>query len=186
MATRLTRRKFTAEEYHWMVRVGILREDDRLELIEGEIVEMPPIGPEHASTTDATNEIFVHRFSDVARVRVQNPIRLDGSNEPEPDIALVRRRADAYRTALPGPDDIFLLVEISDTALATDRDVKVPLYARAGIPEVWLIDLPHRLLHIYRAPSRDGYREVSTARPGEAVAPSAFPDRPVAVSDLIA
>lgn len=185
MAAQLTRRRFSADEYHWMVRVGILNEDDRLELIEGEIVEMPPIGPEHSSTTDAATEIFVRRFSDVARVRIQNPIRLDGHNEPEPDVALVRRRADGYRTALPGPDDIFLLVEIADTTLATDRAVKVPLYARAGIREVWLVDLPHRLLHIYREPGRDGYRETSTARIGDEVAPSAFPDRPIAVADLI-
>ena len=185
MAVQLTRRRFTVDEYHWMARVGILGEDDRVELIDGEIVEMPPIGPEHALTVAECNERFVQSFADLAQVWVQNPIRLDQHDEPEPDLALVRRRQGTYRLALPTPGDVFLVVEVAHTSLAADRRVKIPLYARAGIPEAWLIDIQHGLIHVYREPGPDGYRLTSTLRHGDRLAPLAFPDREIAVADLL-
>lgn len=184
MAVQLTRRRFTVDEYYWMARVGILGEDDRVQLIDGEIVEMPPIGPEHAGTVSQFSEGFTTRYTDAAQVRVQNPIRLDEYNEPEPDVALVRRRADFYRLAHPSPADVFLVVEVADTTLAADRGVKMPLYARFGIPEAWLIDVRHQVVLVYREPTSDGYRVVATARPGERIAPLAFPDREIEVADL--
>ena len=185
MAVQLTRRRFTADEYHWMARVGILGKDDRVELIDGEIVEMAPIGPGHVGSLIALNERFVHEFGDVAQVSVQSSIHLDQYDEPQPDLVLVRRRADFYRSALPTPEDIFLIVEVADTTLTVDRRVKLPLYARAGIAETWLVDLPHDVLHVHREPMADGYRVTRTARRGERIAPLAFPDREIAVADLV-
>src|SRR5215216_2011107 len=109
MAVQLTRRRFSVDEYHWMARVGILGVDDRVELIDGEIVEMAPIGPQHAATVTRVGECFSRELSDLAQVRVQCPIHLSRHNEPEPDLALVRRRVDSYRSAHPAPEDIFLV-----------------------------------------------------------------------------
>jgi Uma2 family endonuclease len=185
MAVQLTRRKFTVDEYDWMARVGILTEDERVELIDGEIVEMAPIDPEHADRVDLLAKSFFDRFGDLARVRVQNPLHLDEYEQPQPDLALVRRPTGSYRHAHPRPDDVLLVVEVADTSLALHRRVKLPLYARAGIPEVWLVDLQHELVHVYQEPTGDGYRVTRTARRGERVAPAAFPDRDLAVNDLL-
>lgn len=185
MTVHLTRRRFSVDEYHWMARVGILREDDRLELIDGEIIEMPPIKPGHSSATDKATKLFVLRFSDVAWVRIQNPIRLSHHSEPEPDVALVHQRADEYSASLQAPDDVFLVIEIADSTLATDRDVKLPMYAWAGIPEYWVLDLSNRLLRIHRVPSRGGYRETLIREERDQVAPISFPSRLVAVADLL-
>ena len=185
MAVQLTRRRFTVDEYYGMARAGILGEDDRVELIDGEIVETAPIGPEHAGSVIGLNDLFMRQFGDRAQVSVQNPIRLDEHNEPEPDFALVRRRADSYRLAHPTPADILLVIEVADTTLATDRGIKMPLYARYAISEAWVIDLQHELVLVHREPAADGYRLVSTARRGELLRPLAFPDREVAVDDLL-
>jgi Uma2 family endonuclease len=185
MAVQLTRRRFTVDEYYWMARVGILAPDDRVELIDGEIVEMAPIGPVHAASVRQCTERFGREYSDLAQVSVQSPIRLGEHNEPEPDLALVRRRADFYRLAHPTPEDVFLVVEVADTSLAVDRRVKLPLYARAGIPETWLVDLQHDVLLVHREPTPDGYRVTRTARRGERIAPLAFPDREIAIADLL-
>jgi Uma2 family endonuclease len=183
MAVELKRYRFTVDEYEAMGRAGILDEDDRVELIEGEIVEMAPIGPGHAHSVNEFTEIF--RFRDVAIVSTQNSIRLGRYNEPQPDLALLRRRADRYRDSLPSAEDVLLAVEVSDTTLAADRGVKVPLYGRAGIPETWVVDLPHDVLHVYREPVEDGYRVVQTLRRGDRVAPLAFPDRELEVAELL-
>jgi Uma2 family endonuclease len=185
MAVQLTKRRFTVDEYYAMARAGILGEDDRVELIDGEIVEMAPIGSEHAGSVDRLTDLFGRRFRTRAIVRVQNPIRLNQYDEPQPDLALLRRRRDFYRLSHPTPDDVLLVVEVADTTLAADRSIKMPLYARAGILEVWLIDLRHRLVLVHREPTADCYRLVTTARGGERLAPLAFPDRELAVSDLL-
>ena len=185
MAVQLTRRRFTVDEYHGMARAGILGEDDRVELIDGEIVEMAPIGSEHAGSVNQLTLLLVRRFSRRAVITVQNPIRLDPHNEPQPDLALLRPRPDFYRSALPTPADVLLVIEVADTTLAADRDVKMPLYAHAGIPESWLVDLQHAVVLVHREPTANGYRVVTTARPGERLTPLAFPDRDLAVSDLL-
>lgn len=185
MALHLPRRRFTVAEYHQMAQAGILGEDDRVELIEGEIVEMPPIGDRHAASVDRLTEGFVQRFSDVAIVRVQNPVRLDEHSEPQPDLALLRRRADFYASGHPAPPDVFLLVEVADTSAELDRRVKIPLYARSGIPEAWLIDLQQETLTVYRDPTPEGYRAVQVLHRTDSIAPAAFPDRALAVADLL-
>ena len=149
MALPLTRRRFTVSEYYRMAESGILTEDDRVELIHGEIVEMAPIGRRHAAGVDRVADLFFHRFADGAIIRVQNPVRLDEYSEPEPDVALLRRCADYYEAGHPTPADVLLLVEIADTSTAADRQVKIPLYARSGIPEVWLVGLNEDTIGVY-------------------------------------
>lgn len=185
MAVQLTRRRFTVDEYYWMARVGILSEDDRVELIDGEIVEMSPIGPEHASAVMRLGAIFHRAFDGVAQTGIQNPVRLGQLDEPQPDLALLRPRKDWYRISHPTPEDVFLVVEVAVSSLETDRRVKAPLYCKAGIPEYWLIDLPNTRVHVYREPAADGYGVTRTFRSGECLAPLAFPDREIAVDDLL-
>ena len=134
------RRRFTVYEYHRMGEAGILHEDDRVELIEGELVEMTAIGTRHFACVNRLNRLLVGALGDEAIVSVQNPVRLNEYNEPQPDLAVIRPRD--YRLSLPGPGDVLLLVEVSDTTLAYDRSVKLPLYARAGIGVVWIVYLP--------------------------------------------
>jgi Uma2 family endonuclease len=185
MALPLPRRRFTVSEYYQMAETGILSEDDRVELIDGEIVEMAPIGRRHAGGVNRVNDLFVYIFRDVAVTAVQNPVRLDEHSEPQPDVALLRRRADYYESGHPTPADVLLLVEISDTSTAADRQVKIPLYARSGIPEVWLVGLNEDTIGVYRDPTPAGYRTVLTVRRGESLATLAFPDRLLAAADVL-
>jgi Uma2 family endonuclease len=136
----VTRRRFTVHDYHRMGEAGILHEDDRVELIEGEIVEMAAIGTRHFSCVNGLTRLLVRGVGDEAIVSVQNPVRLDEHNEPQPDLTVLRVRD--YRESLPVPEDVLLLIEVSDTTLRYDRGVKLPLYARAGIREVCILDLP--------------------------------------------
>jgi Uma2 family endonuclease len=185
MAVLLIRRRFTVDEYYRMAEAGILTEADRVELIEGEIVEMTPIGRRHAVCVDSIAELFIRIFVDVARTRIQNPIRLNEHNEPQPDVSLLLRRPDLYTSGHPTPEDVFLVVEVADTSLVMDRRVKMPLYARSGIPEAWLVDLEAEAIFVHRDPGPDGYRTVQAVRRGETLAPLAFPDRPLAAADIL-
>jgi Uma2 family endonuclease len=185
MALQLVRRRFTVDEYYQMAEAGILHEDDRVELIEGEIVEMTPIGPGHASSVDDLAALLVLRIGNAAIVKIQNPVHLDDYNEPQPDIMLVRPRRDRYRRSHPQPADVLLVVEVGATSAAFDRRVKLPLYARFGIPEVWLVDLARATVRAYRDPTPTGYRTARTYRRGERLAPLAFPDLQLAVADIV-
>ena len=185
MAVELQRWRFTVDDYYRMAQAGIFNEDDRVELLDGAIIEMPPIGPLHAGDVDGAAQIFFEAFRDVAQVRVQNPVRLNQYSEPQPDLALLQPRADFYRTRHPGPTDVYLLVEVADTSAEIDRRVKLPLYARAGVPEVWLLNLNLDAILVHRDPSPEGYRTVQTLRRGERLAPLAFPERELAVNDLL-
>jgi Uma2 family endonuclease len=185
MAVEPKRRKFTTDEYEWMGRVGILREDDRVELIDGEVVEMAPIGPGHASRVKRSAAKLHKRFGDVAVVSVQDPIVVSRHNEPEPDLALLRPRVDFYELAHPTASDVLLVVEVADSTLAYDRGVKTGIYAAAVIPETWVLNVPDGVLHVYREPVEGEYRVVQTFRRGEKVAPLAFPDREIDVAELL-
>jgi Uma2 family endonuclease len=177
--------KFTVEDYYRMAEAGILHEDDRVELIDGEIIELPPIGSDHAGTVDDFADRIRGQLPPDVRVRVQNPVRLGPRTEPEPDLAVVKRQGDYYRTAHPDPEDVYLLIEVSDSTLTYDRQTKGPRYASAGIPEYWIVNLVDRVIEIYREPAADGYRSVEIARPGDEVSPLAFPDVRIAVSDIL-
>lgn len=185
MSVQVLKRRFTVDEYYRMAEAGILHEDDRIELIEGEIVQMAPIGSNHASNVDRLNRLFFERVGRRAIVRVQGPVHLGEYSEPEPDITLFRPRPDFYASAHPGPADILLLIEVADTSAAYDREVKAPLYARAGIREYWIVDLAEETLEVYRDPRPDGYRLIHRLRSGDHMAPEAFPDVEVAVDDVL-
>ncbi|MBC7104848.1 MAG: Uma2 family endonuclease [Firmicutes bacterium] len=185
MSVPLARRRFTVEDYRRMGEAGILSEDDRVELIEGEIVEMTPVGSRHAGCVDRLVRLFFRTVGDRAQVRVQSPVRLGEHSEPQPDLALLVPRADFYAASHPGPQDVLLVVEVVETSAPYDREVKVPLYARAGIPEVWLADLAEGCVEVHRSPAGGGYAEVLRLRRGERLAPAAFPDAVVAVEDVL-
>jgi hypothetical protein len=174
--TELRRRRFTREEYHRMAEAGILHENDRVELIEGEIVQMTPIGRRHAACVAELTRLLVPLVGQRALVWPQNPITLPHETEPQPDIVLLRPRADRYLQDDARPADVLLLVEVSDTSQRYDRLVKLPLYGRAGVPEVWIVDLPDEVIEIHRRPSRRGYAQVERVGRGGVVAPAALPD----------
>ncbi|MBO9352253.1 MAG: Uma2 family endonuclease [Thermomicrobium sp.] len=180
-----TRHRFTVDDLERMVRSGILLEDARVELIEGELYDMNPIGWAHQACVNWLTERFATALAGRAIVQPQGPIRLNAQTLPQPDLALLHPRPDYYRHTGPTPADVFLLVEVSDTTLVYDRDVKLPLYARADIPEVWLIDLPGQRVLVFREPVGDRYRATLTFRPGDRISPQAFPDISLAVDDLL-
>ena len=165
-----TRHRLDVEAYYRMAEAGILGPDDRVELIGGEIIDMAPIGQDHAATVNALTRAIVLACGGRAIVSVRNSVRLDRFNAPQPDVALLRPRADFYRTgAPPGPADVLLAIEVADSTLRHDRMVKLPLYARSGIVEVWLVDLRQRVLEAHRAPGPEGYTAVAAYQPGETV-----------------
>jgi Uma2 family endonuclease len=169
------RRRFTVHEYHRMAEVGILHEDDRVELIEGDIVEMNPIGGRHAKCVAELTWLLSRQLNDELRLGVQNPVRLADYGEPQPDIAVLRI-SERYRAGeLPESEDVLLLIEVSDTTLYYDRDVKLPLYARAGIPEVFIVDLPGEAIERHHEPSGNGYRRMERVRRGASLASEVLP-----------
>ncbi|MDE2058820.1 MAG: Uma2 family endonuclease [candidate division NC10 bacterium] len=176
MTVQLVRHRFTVEEFRRMAESRILTEDSRVELVEGELIEMTPIGSRHAACVDRLNRLFSQRVGETAIVRVQNPIDLGRHSELQPDLVLARPRPDFYAGAHPSPEAILLVVEVAETSAEFDREVKVPLYAQAGIPEVWLVTLAQRTIAIYRDPTGAGYQEVRSVGPGEVMSPLALPE----------
>jgi Uma2 family endonuclease len=170
------RHRLTVDDYYRMGEAGILRPGERVELIEGEILDMAPIGTRHSAAVDQLAELLRLAAGDHAIVRTQNPVLLDNQSEPEPDLALLRRRADYYRSAHPRPTDVFLIVEVADSSLGYDRDIKVPLYARHGVPEVWLIDIESRALARYREPAQGSFRRLDQPDLGTPIELHALPD----------
>lgn len=142
-----------------MADVGLLPPNTITELIEGEIIDMPPIGHRHAAIVDRLAKRLIQAAGELAHVRIQNPVRLSTVSEPQPDLALLRPRHDGYMSGHPSIEDILLIIEVSDATLDYDRSVKVPLYARHGVPEFWLVDLRHSQVHVFRSPHGDGYAE---------------------------
>jgi Uma2 family endonuclease len=179
----VTRRRFTVHDYHRMGEVGILHEDDRIELIEGDLVEMTAIGTRHFSCVNGLTRLLVRSVGDDAIVSVQNPVRLDEYSEPQPDLTVLRVRD--YRQSLPMPEDVLLLIEVSDTTLAYDRNVKLPLYARTGILEVWIVDLPGEVIERHTDPSGDSYRHTERVRRGDRIECSALPDPALTADDVL-
>jgi Uma2 family endonuclease len=179
------RRHFTVDEYYCMAKAGVLREDERVELLDGEILEMSPIGSRHAACVRGLTERFVLQLAGRAIVSTQNPVRLSSGSEPEPDLALLRPRADGYAKSHPGPEDVLLIIEVSDTTLHYDRDTKLPFYAAAGIPEVWLWDLNGARVLVYREPRDGQYRRTSVIERGGVLSPEAFPDLELLVDDIL-
>jgi Uma2 family endonuclease len=176
----------TLDEYHRLGEVGILGDEARVELLDGQLVDMSPIGPRHALAVDALNELLLMAVAGLAGVRVRNPIELDGKTEPHPDIALVRRPWRGHPNAHPRPGDIFLLIEVADTSLETDRGAKLELYARAGIQEFWIVDLTTDGVLVYRNPSGDRYESVTRVEPSGVVDVEGLPGVAIPVASLFA
>jgi Uma2 family endonuclease len=183
--TDLQRRLFTADEYHRIAEAGVLGEDDRVELVDGEIVEMTPIGSPHAACVDRLTFLLQQAVAGRGIVRVQGPIRLDAHSEPQPDISILRPRADFYASAHPTPTDVLLVVEVADSSLRYDRDVKVPLYARTGIAETWLVDLSNERVEIFSQPGPHGYQASRQARRGERIASHVLQDITLRVDEIL-
>jgi Uma2 family endonuclease len=174
----------SAEEYLRMGEGQVFAPDARLELIEGEIVEMAPIEPPHAGRVNKLTHLFGQRAGNHALVSVQNPIIISDRSVPQPDLALLIPRADYYTSSHPAARDVYLVVEVSDTTLAFDLRTKVPLYARCGIPEVWVVDVNERAIHVFRDPGATGYGASITLRPGQSVACLAVPEATLEVGEL--
>ncbi|MBI2490632.1 MAG: Uma2 family endonuclease [Candidatus Rokubacteria bacterium] len=186
MAVTLRRYRFTVDEYERLAQAGVLTQCDRVELLDGEIVEMSPIGERHAGVVARISSVFSERLGRRCIVWGQNPVQLRVVRSmPQPDIALLRTREDFYTTTRPGPDDALLVIEVMDTSAATDRGVKLPLYARAGIVETWLVDLGGDAIEVYRQPAATGYGDTRVVRRGERITPRAFPDLTLAVDELL-
>jgi Uma2 family endonuclease len=158
--------RLTVDEYYRMAEVGLLPPDARVELIEGEIIDMAPIGNRHAAAVDRLAKRLILAVNEAAFVRIQGPVRLGLRSEPQPDLALLRPRADEYASSHPTAADVLLIVEVSDTTLHFDRDVKADLYARHGIPELWIVDLTHGQLHLFRDPRQGNYTSQSSVVAG--------------------
>lgn len=154
------RHRLTVDDYYRMAEAGILHEDSRVELIEGDIIDMAPIGSPHAGAVKRLIRLFTKVFGDRVVVSAQDPIRLDECSEPQPDIALLYPRDDFYTSAHPKPEDVLLIIEVAESSLRYDREIKIPLYAKHGIPEAWLIDLENKRLTCFRAPTEAGYQTV--------------------------
>lgn len=176
------KRLFTVSEYHSMAEAGILSEEDRVELIEGEIYRMAPIGSRHAGCVNRLNHLLQGTGAILAP---QNPVVLNDFSEPQPDMALLRWRDDFYASSHPNPDDILLLIEVADSSVGFDRRVKIPLYARRGIRELWLVDLKTDTVEVHRQPSPTAFRDVRKLRKGDRISPLAFPDLELKVGDIL-
>lgn len=185
MATPSGKRLLTIEEFHRMHEAGILLEDDRVELIRGEIYEMSPIGSWHAACLSRLLHLFASLYPR-AILSPQNPLALSQQeSELYPDLIVLRYREDHYESGIPGPESVFLVIEVSDTTFASDRDVKVPLYAASGIPEAWIANQKGDSVIVYRNPTPAGYQEVREYRRGETVSPQAFPDLSLPVEEIL-
>ena len=177
--------RFSVDEYYRMADAGILTETDRVELIDGHILVMEPIAPEHGGHTIALTHLFSSLLHDHALISVQGAIRIDDYNQPQPDLAVCKPRDDFYKRSHPTPADLYLIVEVAWTSAPRDRGVKVPLYGAAGIPEYWIVDVPPRTLEVYRGPTSDGYDRMIRLRAGETVRLSAFDDIEIRVEDVV-
>ena len=179
-----TRHKLSVEDYHKLGAAGILTEDNRVELINGELIDMAPIGSLHASVVSTLSMFFARHVGDRAIVSTQNPVILPPDSEPQPDIALLKPRADRYRNALPTATDAMLIIEAADTTLDYDRTIKLPRYASHGIPEMWIVDLQSRRVEVYREPGTDRYSQFVELRTGDVAAPSMLPTVTLGVDEI--
>ena len=184
-ALNLPVRRFTVAEYYAMAEAGILTEDDRVELIDGVIVEMAPVGSRHLGCVNCYTRELSEAVGRRAIVQVQSPVRLDDNTEPQPDVVLLRYQADGYASGHPGPRDVLLLIEVADSSVGYDRNEKLPRYARAGIPEVWLTLLPEDVVEAHTEPTDNGYRVTRRFRAGDVLRPGCFEDIEIPVAAIL-
>ncbi len=178
------RHLFTVDEFACMGEAGVFAEGERVELIDGEIREMTPIGPAHAAVVNLLAEQLITRLAGKAYVSIQNPVRFDRHTEPQPDLTVARRRLDAYGTRHPEAGDILLVIEVADSSLRYDRVEKMPRYGKAGIPETWLVDLAAETVTVYTSPGRDGYAREQVRKRGDTIAATGLPEIGLRVDDM--
>ena len=178
--------RFDIATYHRLISDGILREDDRVELIDGRLVDMTPIGSRHAAVVKRLNSLFTRKVQGLAIVGVQDPIQLiQEQSEPEPDITLLKFREDFYSSDLPKGEDVLLVIEVADTSLDYDKDTKINMYAQAKIQEVWIVNLLENCIEVYSSPSSSGYECTITVREGQSVSPKEFPDISLTANQIL-
>ena len=185
MSVQAERRHFSVTEYKRMAETGILSEDDRVELIEGEIVETSPIGSRHAACVRRLDALFNRMLGETAQVSAQNPILIDDYSQPEPDVALLKPRPDYYSEEHPAARDVLLVVEVADTSVEYDRQVKAPLYARAGVGEMWLVNLQEDAVEVYTRPENGAYRDRKQFKRGDSISLTVIPGLTVGVEDIL-
>jgi Uma2 family endonuclease len=176
---------FNVGDYYRMAEAGLFSENDRVELIEGEVIKMSPIGSRHAGCVDRLNSILGRKLGHAAIIRVQGPIRLNDFSEPEPDIALLRPRDDFYSKSHPTAADVLLVIEVAETSVEYDRSVKMPLYAQAGIPEAWLVNLPKDIIEMYTQPKDGKYQKVQRLKRGKSLASPTITDPSLSVDEIL-
>lgn len=184
-AMELDVRRFTPAEFLALVEVGILASSDRVELLDGVIIEMAPIGDPHAGTVDVYTEMLPSGVDQGTLLRVQGPLALDERSRLYPDLMLLRRRADYYRSTPPTPEDVLLLIEVADSSVDYDRNEKLPRYAQAGIPEVWITVLPEGIIEAHTEPSGGRYTHTRIFAPGDTLTVGCFPDIALPVSEIL-
>ena len=179
------RKLFTTDDVLKMAEAGLFGPEERIELIDGEILAMSPVGVRHVHCVNRANAFFGEAFGRAAMVSIQNPVHLNIHNMPQPDVVVFKPRTDFYASGNPTPADVLFLVEVSDSTLRRDRNIKLPRFAASGIPEVWIEDLKHDLILVYRDPEGSQYRTQLTLRRGDSISPLAFPNSTFLVDDLI-
>lgn len=179
-----TRYKLSVEDYHKLGDVGILTEDSRVELIEGELIEMVPIGGPHMAVVNRLTKLLVLAVGDLGVVSVQNPVRLSLHSEPQPDFAILKPRAGDAVSAVPGPEDVLLLIEVADSTLTYDRGTKLALYAKFGIAESWIVNLQSRCIEVYREPTAQGYTKRIEFQGEAQVSPWALPTMSITAAEV--
>jgi Uma2 family endonuclease len=178
-------RRITVAEYHRMGKLGIIKPDDRVELLDGKLIPMPPIGPEHGYSVMRLMRYCVRLFDGRAAVSIQGPVTLDDWSEPQPDMMLLSLPEERYAHVNPTPQDALLVVEVSVTSLSTDRGKKLRAYARRGVREYWVVDIVHERVHVYREPQEERFMSHRTVVRGDSVAPMMFPNDAIAVNDIL-
>jgi Uma2 family endonuclease len=177
--------RFSVKDYYRMAATGVLRPDARVELLDGKIIDMSPIGPFHGGVTKYLNKLFTLAAKGRWILAVQDPVTLDDYSESQPDLMLLKSSSDYYRTQHPQPEDVLLLVEVCDSTLASDRAIKVPAYGRTGVAEVWIVNLNEATIEVYRKPHYTGYADKTILQAGDQASPEAFPDVLVDVAELL-
>ncbi len=180
----ITRRRITVEEYEAMYEAGVFKPDERLELINGEILKVAPMNAPHMSYVIRLSRIFTERLAKRAIVSTQLPVVINEESEPEPDISILRWRSDDYFSGKPSVQDVYAIIEVASTSLVYDRRIKLPLYARADVPEVWIVKVQERELEVYRSPKGEAYSESRVLKPSDVVSLLAFPDVEIPLSEV--
>lgn len=179
------RLRFTVDEYYKMIELGMLKDYEKAEIIEGELIQKMPIGKKHSAVVEKLNEILRDRLGKSVSLRNQQPVKFDDYNEPEPDLAILQRREDFYSDKKPVPKDVLLLIEVSDATLRYDRDTKLTLYAEAGIPEVWIVNLPNDIVEVHQKPSVGIYQLTKIFKRGEQIESNILLDLKLEVNEIL-